>query len=60
MYDLMSFLQARIKALMNKNKEQEETIQQLQTYIFELLDNECPQIYKDVIKKEVFGSVDQD
>lgn len=60
MYDLMSFLQARIKALMNKNKEQEETIQQLQTYIFELLDNDCPQIYKDVIKKEVFGSVDQD
>ena len=56
----MSFLQARIKALMNKNKEQEETIQQLQTYIFELLDNDCPQIYKDVIKKEVFGSVDQD
>ena len=54
MYDLMSYLQARVQALLNRNKELEEKIQQLETYIFELCDKDCPAEYKHVIKTVVF------
>jgi uncharacterized protein YutD len=54
MYDLMSYLQARVQALLNRNKELEEKIQQLETYIFELCDKDCPDEYKHVIKTVVF------
>jgi len=56
MYDLMSYLQARVKALLNRNTELEERIQMLETFVFELCSDECPDWYKDIVKKEVFES----
>ena len=58
MYNLMSFKEARIEALLNELNRKNVRIQQLETFIFELINDECPNWYKDVIKKEVFDSVD--
>lgn len=57
MYNLMSFKEARIEALLNEINRKDKRIQQLETFIFELISDECPDWYKDVIKKEVFESV---
>ena len=54
----MSFKEARIEALLNELNRKNVRIQQLETFIFELINDECPDWYKDVVKKEVFDSVD--
>lgn len=54
MYDLMSYLQARVQALLNELNKKDKRIQELETYIFELCDRDCPEEYKYVIKKQVF------
>jgi hypothetical protein len=59
MYNLMSFKEARIEALLNELNRKNVRIQQLETFIFELINDECPDWYKDVVKKEVFDAVDQ-
>lgn len=56
MYDLMSFKEARIEALLNELNNRDKRIQQLETFVFELATQECPDWYKEVIKKEVFES----
>jgi hypothetical protein len=56
MYDLMSFKEARIEALLNELNNRDKRIQQLETFVFELATQECPDWYKEVIKKEVFQS----
>ena len=59
MYDLMSFKEARIEALLNELNNKDKRIQQLETFIFELATQECPDWYKQVIKKEVFESTSE-
>lgn len=54
MYDLMSYLQARVEALLNEINKKDKRIQELETYIFELCDKDCPAEYKHVVKTEVF------
>jgi uncharacterized protein YutD len=54
MYDLMSYLQARVEALLNEINKKDKKIQELETYIFELCDRDCPDEYKHVIKNVVF------
>lgn len=59
MYDLMSFKEARIEALLNELNNRDKRIQQLETFVFELATQECPDWHKEVIKKEVFQSVSE-
>ena len=59
MYNLVSFKEARIEALLNELNKKDVRVQQLGTFIFELISDECPDWYKDVIKKEVFDKVDE-
>lgn len=53
----MTFKEARIEALLNELNKKNNRIQKLETFIFELINDECPDWYKDVVKKEVFESV---
>lgn len=55
MKDIITFKNAQIEALQNAVAEQEKTIMQLETYIFELTDKDSPEEYKQVIRNEVFG-----
>ncbi len=50
----MSYLQARVQALLDELNRKEKRIQELETYIFELCDKDCPAEYKHVIKTVVF------
>ena len=59
MYNLMSFKEARIEALLRELNKKQQRIQQLETYIFELCDKECPEEYKYVVQQEVFKSTDE-
>jgi hypothetical protein len=59
MYDLMSFKDARIEALLNELNKKSKRIQQLETFVFELISDECPEWYKEVIKKEVFETINE-
>jgi hypothetical protein len=52
--DLITFKNNQIQDLQDKLCEANNKITQLETYIFELCDNKCPEAYKGVIKKEVF------
>jgi len=56
MHNLMSFKEARIEALLNELNKKNQRIQQLETYIFELCDSECPNEYKHVVQQEVFNN----
>jgi len=55
----MSFKEARIEALLNELNKKNQRIQQLETYIFELCDPECPNEYKHVVQQEVFNNSDE-
>lgn len=59
MYNLLSFKEARIEALLNELNKKTKRIQQLETFVFELITDECPDWYKDVIKKEVFETIEE-
>lgn len=59
MYSLLSFKEARIEALLNELNKKNKRIQQLETFVFELITDECPDWYKDVIKKEVFQTIEE-
>ena len=56
MHNLMSFKEARIEALLNELNKKNQRIQQLETYIFELCDKDCPAEYKHVVQQEVFNN----
>tara|TARA_R110000822_G_scaffold275918_1_gene398029 strand:- start:141 stop:314 length:174 start_codon:yes stop_codon:yes gene_type:complete len=55
MNDLISYLNARIYALEEDNFLLRERDSELTTYIYELIDKDCPEDYKRVIKNEVFN-----
>ena len=52
-YDLSSYFTQRITALEGKNREQSEEIDRLRTFLFEVTDPECPEMYKDEERKEI-------
>ena len=53
-HNLLSYKEARIEALLQRNKELELENEKLTTYIFELCDVECPEEYKQVVQSDVF------
>ena len=53
MKDLVDFKNYQIEALQNKVFEQDRKISTLETYIFELIDKDCPQEYKGIVKNEL-------
>lgn len=56
MNDLITFKNAQISALQNLVADQDKYIMQLETYVFELTDQDSPEEYKSVIRNEVFGT----
>lgn len=52
--DLFDLKNRQISEFQEKLSIAQNRITQLETYIFELCDKECPTSYKEVIKKEVF------
>lgn len=53
-YDLLSYKEARIEALLNEINRLELENEKLTTYVFELCDNKCPDDYKKIVKVDVF------
>jgi hypothetical protein len=53
-YDLLSYKEARIEALLRRVNELELQNEKLTTYIFELCDKDCPEEYKQVVQSDVF------
>jgi len=53
MKDLVDFKNYQIEALQKKIFEQDRQISTLETYIFELVDNDCPEEYKGIVKTEL-------
>jgi uncharacterized protein YutD len=52
--DLFDLKNRQINKLQEDLHQAKSQITQLETYIFELCDKECPAGYKEIIKKEVF------
>lgn len=53
MKDLVDFKNYQIEALQKKVFEQDRKISTLETYIFELVDKDCPEEYKGIVKNEL-------
>jgi len=53
MKDLIDFKNAQIDALTTSINEKEKRISILETWIFELTDDKCPNDYKKVIRNEL-------
>jgi hypothetical protein len=54
MKDLLDFQRLKIQNLQAKVCEQKSIISRLETYCFEVLDEECPEEYKTIIKQEIY------
>jgi len=54
MKDLIEFQRVRIEFLVNKLKEAEERTIELEDYIMDLCDEDCPNDYKTVVKSEIY------
>jgi uncharacterized protein YutD len=52
--DLFDLKNRQINKLQEELYQTKNQVTQLETYIFELCDKDCPSIYKEVIKNEVF------
>ena len=55
-YDLLSYKEARIEALLRRLNVLELENEKLTTYIFELCDKDCPKEYKKVLQNDVFNT----
>jgi len=53
MKDLLDFKNNRIEAMQTEIFRQQQRIDILETYIFELTDESCPQEYKKIVKNEL-------
>tara|TARA_R110000796_G_scaffold143848_2_gene260534 strand:- start:854 stop:1027 length:174 start_codon:yes stop_codon:yes gene_type:complete len=53
MKDLVDFKNYQIAALQQRVFEQEQKISTLETYIFELIDKDCPTEYKSIVRNEL-------
>ena len=54
MKDLIEFQRVRIEFLITKLKESEERTIELEDYIMDLCDKDCPNEYKNVVKSEMY------
>lgn len=57
MKDLIDYKNMQIEALQKELFKTTQKISNLETFIFELCDNDCPSSYKDIVKKEVFNDI---
>ena len=55
MTDLLDYNRFRMEAMQTKICELESTLSTLETYCFELADENCPREYKTIIKKELYN-----
>jgi hypothetical protein len=53
MKDLLDYNRFRIETMQSKICELESLLSTLETYCFELADEQCPKEYKTIIKKEL-------
>jgi len=53
--DLTAFLTHRVESLEEANAELREREVELSTFIFELVQPDCPEDYKRVVRQAVFG-----
>lgn len=53
--DLTAFLTHRIESLEEANAELREREVELSTFIFELVQDDCPEDYKRIVRQAVFG-----
>ena len=58
MYDLLTFKEMRISAMSDAMNKKDKRISELETYVFELCDKDCPEDYKLVVKNQVFSRED--
>jgi len=55
MKDLLDYNRFRLEALQAQICKLEHHISTLETYVFELADDECPEAYKTIIKQEMYN-----
>jgi cell division protein FtsB len=60
MNDLHDFKNMQIKALHGELSELREYITKLETFIFELTDENYPDDYKSIVRKEIFLTKDEE
>ena len=60
MHNLVEYLNFRIKALMDNNAELQTENEQLRSYLFEALEEDCLKEYKDIIRHEVWEMAEKD
>lgn len=58
MHELLTFKQARIDALLSEQASLKQRISELETYLFELCDPNCPEEYKRVVLSEIYSNND--
>jgi len=54
MEELLRFKDYRIEALVNELSKSNQRISELETFIFELCDKDCPEAYKQVVITELY------
>lgn len=54
MEELLRFKDYRIEALVNELSKSNQRISELETFIFELCDKDCPKAYKQVVITELY------
>ena len=57
MHDLLSFKELRIEALQKEVSRLNAVNDKYETFIFELIDKDCPREYKDVVKSELWSDL---
>jgi hypothetical protein len=55
MKDLLDYNRFRMEAMQDKICRLENNIQALETYCFELADDNCPKEYKIIFKQEIYN-----
>ena len=55
MKDLLDYNRWRMEAMQNRICELKSILNTLETYCFELADENCPREYKTIIKKELYN-----
>ena len=54
MEDLLDYNRFRMEAMQSKICELQSMVNTLETYCFELADENCPKEYKTIIKQEIY------
>jgi len=55
MEDLLDYNRFRMEAMQSKICQLESMLNTLETYCFELADENCPKEYKTIIKQEIYN-----